>query len=289
MEKNKVLRAVGLFMLLSFLFSWPFFFCVDGWLDAMFSARGDLAAARMSILVGHLLGMLGPALAALVMWRGYHKEAPPAWKWSQPKYYLWVALAMLAFWTLPGVIGLFFGDKVASPISSDVWIRILMMLAFGWIAGMGEEVGWCAYLLPRMSPAFGKTRAMIASGVIRGLWHWPVVVAPVIVQVITGERTALELVGAGIVIALQLALSNVLFGAIWGWVWYRTESMPLVGWMHFWFDLTRDVTLMLLVGYGGGMWVSQLNGFIMFPLGFLLLDQVLRSEGQTWKQFFGRT
>lgn len=287
MPKNKVIREVSLFVLIAFLYSWPIFFLVDAWLDPMFWEQGNQAASHLSVLTGHLLAMLGPAVAALLMWRLYHKEPLPAWKWSQPKYYAWAALAMLAFWALPGLIGLVFGAEVRSPIETSTWIRIAMMLAFGWIAGMGEEIGWCAYLLSHFSPIIGKTRALILSGVIRGLWHWPVVVAPIMAQVAAGERTMAELIGASIVIAIQLAFSNMLFGAIFGWIWYRTESIPLVGWLHFWYDLVRDVTVMLIMGYASGLWMT-LNGFVLFPLGFICLDLVLKSEGLTWKQFFGR-
>jgi membrane protease YdiL (CAAX protease family) len=288
MAKTRETRAVVLFALICSLFSWPLFFCADAWLEPMFARQGNLAAATGSVVAGHLLGMLGPALAALFMWRVYHKESPPAWKWSRLKYYGWAVLAMLGFWTLPGLIGLIFGDTVVSPVESHIWISIAAMAALGWITGMGEETGWCAYVLPRLAPTAGKTAAMIVSGAIRGLWHWPVVVGPIIAQIVAGERTPWELLGAGVVIAFQLVLSNVLFGAVFGWIWYRTESIPLVGWLHYWYDLARDVTIMLLVGYAGSLWVTMLNPFILLPLGWLLLDQTLRGEGMGWKEFLGR-
>ncbi len=288
MIKNKETRAVGLFIIISFLFSWIIFFCVDAWLEPMFSQQGNVAAARLSVMFGHSLAMLGPVIAALFMWYLYHRESPPPWKWSRPKYYGWVVLAMLALWTLPGLIGLFFGDTVVSPVETHIWIAIFTMVGFGWISGMGEETGWCAYLLPRLSPKICKTRALIVSGVIRGLWHWPVVVSPIIVQVIGGERTLPELLGAGVVIAVQLVIGNILFGAVMGWIWYRTESIPLVGWTHFWHNLTRDVTIMLLAGYGSSLWAAQLSGFVPIILGFILLDRVRKSENVEWWQLFAR-
>ncbi len=97
MTKSNALRAVVLFTLVSFLFSWPFFFCVDAWLGPMFAQQGNPAAAKLSVMFGHMAAMLGPAIAALFMWRVYHKESPPPWKWSAPKYYGWIVLAMLAF------------------------------------------------------------------------------------------------------------------------------------------------------------------------------------------------
>jgi membrane protease YdiL (CAAX protease family) len=288
MKKNNEFRTVILFALICFLFSWPIMFSVDAWLEPMFSQQGNLAAARLTVLFGHTLAMLGPAIAALIIWRVHHKESLPTWKWSKPKYYVWVALAMLALWALPGLIGFFFGGTVTSPIEIYIWVYIATILVFGWLSGMGEETGWCAYLLPRLSPKIGKTRAMIVSGAIRGLWHWPVLISPVIVQVIRGEHTPAELVGAAIVIAIQLIFSNILFGAIFSWAWYRTESIPLVGWLHYWYDMARDVTIILLVGYGSGLWVSLLSGFVPVILGCILLLQVLKSEGLNLGQLLGR-
>ena len=287
MTKTREFHAVLVFALLSCLFSWPFFFCADAWLEPMFSAQGNAEAARYAVLAGHILGMLGPALAALFMWRAYHKESPPAWKWSSPRYYLFAALAMLAFWGLPALIGLAFGDSLRSPIESGIWIRIAVLAVFGWIAGMGEETGWCAYVLPKLSGAAGKTRAAIVSSVIRGLWHWPVVVSPVIAQVAAGQRTVPELIGAGVVIALQLVVSNFFFGPIFCWVWYKTESVPLTGWLHFWFDFVRDAAVMLLVGFGTGAWATQWNAFILLPAGFMFLSTILDDEGSGWRRFLG--
>jgi membrane protease YdiL (CAAX protease family) len=288
MPKSKEARAVILFTLVCFLYSWPIFFCVDAWLGPMFDRQGNPAAAGLSVLAGHMLAMLGPALAALFMWRVYQKESPPPWKWSLPKYYGQAVLAMLAFWALPGLVGLLLGGKFVSPVPSYVWIMIATMAAFGWITGMGEETGWCAYVLPRLAPSAGKTRAMIVSGVIRGLWHWPIVISPVIVQVIAGEHTPLELLGAGVVVAFQLILSNVLFGAVFNWIWYRTESIPLVGWLHYWHDLARDVMILLLVGFGGSLWVTMLNLFFVLPVGYILMYDTLVGEGLDWKKFFAR-
>ncbi len=288
MTKSNGFRAVVLFVLICFLFSWPIFFCVDTWLGPMFSMQGNRAAAGLSVLFGHMLAMLGPAIAALIMWRFYHKESPPAWKWSKTKYYVWIVLAILAFWGLPGLMGLFFGDSVAFPIETFIWTSIVSILVFGWITGIGEETGWCAYLLRQLSPKIGKTRALMVSGMVRGIWHWPVLISPIILQVVAGEHTPVELLGAGIVIAIELVVSNVLFGSIFGWIWYRTESIPLVGWLHYWYDMVRDVTIMLLIGYGSSLWVASLSGLIPVVLGFILLPQVLKSEGLSWWQLLER-
>ena len=38
----------------------------------------------------------------------------------------------------------------------------------------GEEFGWRAYLLQKLLPQ-GTRRAIFITGVIAGIWHWPVI------------------------------------------------------------------------------------------------------------------
>jgi membrane protease YdiL (CAAX protease family) len=39
---------------------------------------------------------------------------------------------------------------------------------------LGEEFGWRAYLLPKLMP-LGRGAALVLTGVIWGIWHWPVI------------------------------------------------------------------------------------------------------------------
>lgn len=66
--------------------------------------------------------------------------------------------------------------------SSFVYQFILMQIIYAIIASpilnlistFGEEFGWRGYLLPKLQ-IFGKTKAILLSGVIWGIWHWPVI------------------------------------------------------------------------------------------------------------------
>jgi membrane protease YdiL (CAAX protease family) len=51
---------------------------------------------------------------------------------------------------------------------------VLISPLINGLATFGEEFGWRAYLLPKLLP-LGSRRAMIISGVIWGVWHWPVI------------------------------------------------------------------------------------------------------------------
>jgi membrane protease YdiL (CAAX protease family) len=47
-------------------------------------------------------------------------------------------------------------------------------LVFGTIFALGEEVGWRGYLLPRLL-SLGPTRAILLSGLVHGIWHFPMI------------------------------------------------------------------------------------------------------------------
>ncbi len=287
MTKRRDFQGIALFILISFVYSWSIMFVVDAWLVPVFSDQGNTAALWLTSVFGHMLAMAGPALAAILVWRLYHKESPPPWRWSRIRFYLLIVAAMLVLWTLPTLIGMMFGNtiKFRNPIETYVWTIIAGSLAIGWLAGLGEEVGWTAYLLPRLSPHIGKFWALVVSGIIRGLWHWPVLIGPMIAQVFAGEKTVGQLLAMSLLFIIQLAISNVFFGAVLCWIWYRTESMPLVGWFHQWFDTTREVTRLLVIGYASSLWSQYLWALPFNLIGFLALVSVAREERSRWTNF----
>jgi hypothetical protein len=115
---------------------------------------------------------------------------------------------------------------------------------------------------------------------MRGLWHWPVFLSPSIALVISGDLSFGRFAMRATAIALQLLISNALFGALFGWVWYKTESLPLLGWLHQWYNTARDVTSLLILGYAGSVW-SGLWALPFNLVAVLLLIQVAREEGAT--------
>lgn len=279
--KHSGYRNIASFVTIAFLYSWPIFFVVDAWIVPMLVQQAKEELATLVMICGHMLAMLGPALAAIIMWRTSHKGDAPVWKWGRWKHYGIVFIAMAVLWVLPGFVGLGLWPDAFSfrnPIPQYVWLSLAAWLFFGWFAGMGEELGWCTYLLPQMTPSMGKTRALVVSGLIRGLWHWPVLVGPILAQVLTGEKTITQLLILAMAFAVQLGITNILMGAVFSWLWYKTESQPLTGWLHQCYDAMRDVTPMFIVGYGASIWPT-VGLFLFMAVGVQLMMYVARSEG----------
>lgn len=80
----------------------------------------------------------------------------------------------------------------------------------------GEEFGWRAYLLPKLMPLGGK-RAVLISGVIWGIWHWPVIAM--------GHNYGLEYPGYPWLGMLMMVLMCIGLGAFLSWATLRAGSV----------------------------------------------------------------
>lgn len=78
-----------------------------------------------------------------------------------------------------------YGEELANsakyPPSIPIFLIVVFFLAFlaGWsingLVAFGEEYGWRGYLWEQWKP-YGYVRANIATGVVWGLWHAPIIV-----------------------------------------------------------------------------------------------------------------
>ncbi len=85
-----------------------------------------------------------------------------------------------------------------------------------------EEIGWRAWLLPRLIDRIGRRRAVVATSIIWALWHVPFVLSGILhIDGVTPAK-----------LALVLPLGNMAAGLILGWLWLRTESIWLAAIAH---------------------------------------------------------
>jgi membrane protease YdiL (CAAX protease family) len=94
------------------------------------------------------------------------------------------------------------------------------------VAGLGivsllaffEEIGWRAWLLPRLMQRMGSQKAIAAVAAIWALWHVPFVLSGIT------HLAHVPMLSA----ALILPLGDLGAGMVIGWVWVRTESIWIV-------------------------------------------------------------
>jgi hypothetical protein len=85
-----------------------------------------------------------------------------------------------------------------------------------------EELGWRAWLLPRLALRFGSRRGVVLTALIWGLWHVPFALAGI--QHIDG-MSPLRL-------AVGLPFGIIAAGIVIGWLWLKTESVWIVAIAH---------------------------------------------------------
>ena len=101
---------------------------------------------------------------------------------------------------------------------------ILAQLFNGIVAGpiinslftFGEEFGWRSYLLPKLLP-LGPRRAMLISGVIWGVWHWPIIAM--------GHNYGFDYPGAPWAGMLMMVWFTLGVGTVLSWLTLRAGSV----------------------------------------------------------------
>ena len=116
------------------------------------------------------------------------------------------------------------GEVAGQPLPFDPGTYVALQFALGVVLSpfvnapftFGEEFGWRAYLLPKLAP-LGWRRALVAHGVVWGVWHWPVIAM--------GHNYGLGYAGAPYAGMATMVLFTVAVGVVLGWVTLRGGSV----------------------------------------------------------------
>ncbi len=109
-------------------------------------------------------------------------------------------------------------------IAIDPWMvlilqgvqAILLAPILNAIPTFGEEFGWRAYLLPKLLP-LGSKKAIIISGIIWGVWHWPLI--------LMGYNYGTDYPAAPWLGLLGMVWVTVGLGIIFSWLTLRSGSV----------------------------------------------------------------
>ncbi len=135
--------------------------------------------------------------------------------------------------------------------------------------GLGEELGWRGFLLPRLMP-LGKTKAYLLLGVIWGLWHAPLVA-------VGFNYPGSPILGIIFMILLTSAISLTL-----NELTLHYKSAILAGWIHGVFNsqsygIWRSLLFAGTNPFLGG--ITGLVGIVVLALvGFATMHWVNRAE-----------
>ena len=192
MDRRKELKRLIVFLAFAFGITWIVFFAYilsgNSW-----NAEGGIMPMEQLVC----LGMLGPA-AAMLLTRYVTKEGfAVAGDASmllgisfRDKKWIYFVMAMLLPWIYyelgngllllvnqgafdignPSKLGISDAERgivFMQPIAAIVSGTIVSFAAFG------EEAGWRGYMMPKMVRLWGVKKAVLAGGIIWGIWHWP--------------------------------------------------------------------------------------------------------------------
>lgn len=188
-DKKLTVKRLVIFLVIAFL---PFFIIIP----VMWAVYGEPIytieredAAVATYLLG-VFGMMIPSAANLITrlatkegfrnsYLGAHfKGKTGYWAASVIVPLGYSVLGALAMWALY-MGGMSFSDTF-DPLGMQNTGLFLLQLAFSVIVffpAFGEEWGWRGYMMPKLMELMPKPAAVIAGGVIWGLWHAPLTVA----------------------------------------------------------------------------------------------------------------
>ncbi len=238
--------------------------------------------------------MFVPAAAVLVVVMAMNAP-PPTLRWgSLPLGYVPLALFLIPVvmhvvmlpaasaiwgglpwvsWLTPQADGLYhtppdrnWGVLTLAGLGARVALNMVVGLIATSVLAFFEEVGWRAWMLPRLLERTTTRRAVVSSAIVWAFWHTPFALSgihhlPGISPVLLAVTMPIGTVGAGLII---------------GWLWVRTESIVIVAlahgalnnWGQYAFKLMQD-------GGAGGhsrdLLVLAAGGFALVVVGSCLL------------------
>lgn len=186
-------KSLIVYLLIAFTLGWILFV-----LPLAFGAPGT--STRQGItLVAWSAAMWAPGVAAVAALRWVDRQPLRALnlgKLGDKRLYLWAWLVPPLLVAGAGVFSALLGvaqldleftqlrQAMAKTAGADTppWFIITVQALIGLTVGpifntlfaLGEELGWRGYLLPKLLP-LGQTRAILISGAIWGVWHWPAI------------------------------------------------------------------------------------------------------------------
>ena len=201
--------------------------------DSMFlliaAYSASLAGVILTAIVSGKAG-LGRMFRRLLIWR-----AGIGW---------WVfALFAFALLYLGGLVlaALFSGSALNLNLTQPVYMFIpLFIVKFFLDAGLGEELGWRGFLLPRLQARYSALISSIIIAIVWGLWHWPLFM-------LEGMSPTYEMGQAwGVVPALLGYTVFVVlpYSILFTWMYNNTKGSLLLAFVFHasqaWFELFRD-------------------------------------------------
>ena len=281
MDKRVQLKRLIIYIVLAFGLAWGYEFIFIG--NGFVWDMKDPDSVKLISLVS--LGMLAPAIAHILT-RIFTKEGfKPAGKDSMMlginlsdgkwKVFLFAILIPLVYSASSDLLlclttrGLFDTNVLPdSGMPNSMALLIPVGALFNGVvvsfAAFGEEFGWRAYMMPKLRSLMGRYPALIAGGVIWGLWHAPLTCI--------GHNFGTDYPGFPYVGIILMCLYCILLGGILTYVTERTGSVWPAAFLHG----VNNASPSILAAFMNAEKLNQISVFkavicMLIPLVLILL------------------
>lgn len=266
------LRRIGLFCVLAFVPAWALGF-------GYFALGGSLRSPWFVLMaVGY---MATPAFAAYVVQRFVVRRplaeiglAKPAWRWvfgAGPLAFGLVWAALLLSLLVPGVwlslrlewlgnleahmpadqVAMMRAHLESSPLARPGMVLVLTAVqalvagaTINAVVALGEELGWRGFLDAELA-SLGFWRAAAVTGIIWGVWHWPLI------------AQGYNYPGHPVLGPLMMVGLCVLLSPLLSFVRVRSRSVFGPAVFHGTFNATAGLAIFLI---GGGPYLTGMTG-----------------------------
>jgi membrane protease YdiL (CAAX protease family) len=159
------------------------------------------------------------------------------------------------------------GDQVdpAQFVLGQMAAAILIAPVLNFVATFGEEFGWRAFLVPALTK-FGNKKALIISGIIWGVWHWPVIMM--------GHNYGLDYPGFPWLGLLAMVWFTISCGIFFGWLILKAESVWPAVFAHGALNGIAAIGLLFIKG-PGSMLLGPTPAGLIGALPFTILSLVI--------------
>jgi uncharacterized protein len=258
--KHPLVAFVALAFGWSYLVGLPAQWAIGAWLSS--------AQPLMVLYLSRLPVVAGPAIAAVVViavtrgrggvreWRNHERGVGrPAWWWI-PITIVFALVGAVAF-ALAGATTTAIGGAFL-----DGWALFLGHLVLQFlIVGLGEELGWRGWLLPRLLERRSPVIATLVVAAIWGGWHLPILFSGI---------------GVALSFAAGITALSFLHTAVWRW---SRKSAVAAAWAH----ASVNAPIFFLEGALGGTFATRawlLSLLLYAPVALIVV-------AATWSQWKG--
>lgn len=174
-----------------------------------------------------------------------------------------------------------YGQMSGFMIGATQVVNALVGAFLNLFFAVGEEAGWRGYLYPQMRSRFGRAGGNILSGLIWGMWHWPIMILVGYEYNYSIFNAPWYLVLLGMVL---FCVVTVALGAVAEWCYETTGSIWAAALFHGGFNAAANLGILYLrVEYlSDTLWgpvpIGLLSALPLFIAASVLLWQDMRAE-----------